>query len=383
MTEAPDPRNTVRHEAPGRELAEEPGRPRGRDEVDAELLVLPRPRPRVGPLLALSVVVFCVYFLVRLRSDLVFAHSGPDPAEVTGIAGAMAGELDSYVELREAVPDRAAILRVFASEARDGHRLAPVLGSGDRLWLLFGGSHWTEPPAYDERVRGRLKRLADLPFRDELVAELARTRLPRALDPGDALAALAARRKEVRDLSGDMVAAAADAPVTVVERAVGEARVTAFATDRYPDENAWRAALARAGLVAPGARLDSATDASWSFRVAAPNGVEPVAAALVAARLFAARAEPVDRTHHAAWRDLSASGGDLVVAVSGGPPERVPAAGITALLIETERRAPTDARVIVMTDRPGDYWHVTVLYVLFALLAAVFAWAFVRGLRRE
>src|SRR5919198_463265 len=103
MTEAPDPRNTVRHEAPGRELAEEPGRPRGRDEVDAELLVLPRPRPRVGPLLALSVVVFCVYFLVRLRSDLVFAHSGPDPAEVTGIAGAMAGELDSYVELREAV----------------------------------------------------------------------------------------------------------------------------------------------------------------------------------------------------------------------------------------------------------------------------------------
>ena len=66
-------------EAPDRELADHPGRPRGRDELDPELLVLPRPRASIGPLLALSVLVFCVYFLVRLRSDLVFAHAGDTP----------------------------------------------------------------------------------------------------------------------------------------------------------------------------------------------------------------------------------------------------------------------------------------------------------------
>ncbi len=366
-------------EAPDRELADEPGRPRGRDEVDPELLLLPRPRPRVGPLLALSVLVFCIYFLVRLHGDLVFARSGPDPAKVTSIAGVLAADLDSYVEVADAVPDRAAILRVFASEARDGHRLAPVLGSGERVWLLFGGSHWSEPPAYDERVRGRVKRLGDLPFHDQLVAELAGIRLPRALDPGAALAALAANRPEVRDLAGDLVAARPDAPVTIVERAVGEARVTGFATDRFPDEKAWRAALERAAIIAPASPLESATDASWSFRVPASGGVEPVAAALVAARLFAARAEPVDRTHHAAWRDLGVDGGDLVVA--GNPPGRVRAASIGAILIETERHAPADARVLVTTDQPGDYWHVTILYVMFALVAVVFAWALVRGLR--
>jgi hypothetical protein len=371
-------------EAPDREadLADHPGRPRGRDEVDPELLVLPRPRVSIRPLLALSVLVLCVYFLVRLRSDLVFAHAGPDPAEVNGIAGALAAEVDSYVELT-AVPDRAAILRVHASEARDGHRLAPVLGSGDRLWLLFGGNHWIEPPTYDERVRGRVKRLGDLPFHDELAAQLDRTRLPRALDPRAALAALAAGETLARDIAGDPVALRADTPVTVIERAVGEARVTGFATDRQPDENAWRAAFERAGIVAARAPLESRTDATWSFRVPAPDGVEPLAARLVAARLFAARAEPIERTHRGAWGDLRMEGGDLLLAGGGGAAERVRAAGVAAVLVEAARRAPADARVLVLTDRPDDYQHVTPLYALLGVLALVFAWALWRGLRPE
>ena len=45
------------------DLDEDPGRPRGRDEIDPELVVLPRPRPRIGWLLALSVLVFCAFFL--------------------------------------------------------------------------------------------------------------------------------------------------------------------------------------------------------------------------------------------------------------------------------------------------------------------------------
>jgi hypothetical protein len=363
-------------EAPDREPADDPGRPRGRDEVDPELLILPRPRASIGPLLALSVLVFCVYFLVRLRSDLVFAHAGSDPTPVNGVAGALAADLDSYVELA-AVPDRAAILRVYASDARDGHRLAPVLGSADRLWILFAGNQWVEPPTYDERVRGRVKELDDLPFHDELVAQLGRTRLPRALDPAAALAALAEGRREARDVAGDPVNVSPDTPVTVVERAVGEVRVTGFATEGQPDERAWRAAFERAGIVPAGAPLESATDATWSFRVPAPGGSEPIAAALVAAKLFAARAEPVDRTHSAAWRDLKIDAGDLVV--SG---ERVRAAGVTALVVEAERRLPDGARVVVATDRPEDYWHVTALYVVLGLFAVLFAWALWRGLRR-
>jgi hypothetical protein len=369
-------------EAPDREsdLANHPGRPRGRDELDPELLVLPRPGPRIGPLLALSVLVFCAYFLVRLWSDLVFAHRGDDPVQVKGVAGALAAADDSYVEL-DAVPDRAAIMRVYASEAREGHRLAPVLGSNDRLWILFAGSHWSETPAYDERVRGRIKQLDDLPFHEELAAQLARTRLPRALDIAAALAALPTGGvTELRDQSGDPVAIAPDTAVTVVQRGIGEARVTGFASDRQPDEKAWRAALEQAGLIEPGRPLDGQTDASWSWRVAAPDGVEPVAARLVAAKLFAARAETVDRTMKTVWRDLRVERGALVVA-AGGQVERVTPEGIRALLVEAVHRAPDDARVLVTTDRPDDYHHVILLYVVLSVLTLVFAWALWRGLR--
>jgi hypothetical protein len=370
-------------DAPSRELAEHPGRPRGRDEVDPELLILRRPRAVIGPLLSLSVLVFCAYFLVRLRSDLVFAHAGSEPARLASPADLLRADLDSYVEL-EAVPDRASILRVYASEARDGHRLAPVLGSRERVWVLFGGNQWVEPATYDERVRGRVKELGDLPFYDALVAELGRTRLPRALDPAAAVEALRAGGGpvEVRDVAGDPVAVAPETPVTLVERAVGEARVVGFATDTQRDENAWRAALERAGVIAAGVPLERKTDATWSFRVPAPGGIEPIAARLVAARLFAARAEPVDRTYRASWRDLRAEGNDLVVPQAGGP-ALVQAASVRALVAEAGRRAPPDARVLVATDRPEDYWHVTALYAVLGALALLFAWALWRGLRPE
>ena len=363
-------------EAPDREsdLANHPGRPRERDELDPELLVLPRPRPRIGPLLALSVLVFCAYFLVRLRSDLVFAHRGDDPVQVKGVAGALAAADDSYIEL-DAVPDRAAVLRVYASEAREGHRLAPVLGSGDRLWILFAGSHWSETPSYDERVRGRIKTLADMPFHDPLIEELARTRLPRALDVAGAIAAVGGAG-ELRDQSGDPVTVAPDTPVTVVQRGIGEARVTGYASERQPDEKAWRAALEQAGLIEPGRALESQNEASWSWRVPAPDGIEPVAARLVAARLFAARAETVDRTMKTAWRELRAEGGDLIVGQ-----ERVPPGGIRALLVDVVHRAPDGARVLVTTDRPGDYHHVIMICVALGVFGLLFAWALWRGLR--
>jgi hypothetical protein len=367
-------------EAPDREkdLADHPGRRRGRDEVDPELLVLPRPRPRIGPLLALSALVFCSYFLIRLRSDLVFSHAGPDPARVDSVAGAVAADPESFIELA-AVPDRAATLRVFASDARDGHRMAPVLGSGDRLWILFGGSHWVEPPAYDERVRGRVKRMGDLPFHDQLVEHLAGTRLPRALDLRAALAALAGPRGSVRDVAGDPVALEPDAPVTILERTAGEALVTGFATDRYPDEKAWRAALERAGVLAPGAPLTGKSASSWSFHVSAPRGVDTVAATLGQARLFAARAEPVERTHRAPWRDMKMEGGALVVA--GSAPARIEPASVASILVEAHRRAPADARVIVTDERPDEYWHVNAIFAVLSVLALAFAWALWRGLR--
>ena len=360
------------------DLAVHPGRPRPRDEVDPELLVLPRPRARIGWLLAVSVIVFCGYFMLRLRSDLVFSRGGDEPSRFDSVAAAVAADPEDYVAV-EAIPDRAFLLRVYASDAKDGHRLAPVLGSGDRLWIMFEGHHWDAAAAYDEVYRGRVKRLGDLPFYGDLVDHLASMqRLPRGVKLATLRSAIEARAAELKDIGGDRIALAPDTPVVVGERVAGQAAVTVFRTDNQRDESAWRAALEATGLLAPGAELvDTRTDA-WTFQVAAPEGVDAVAARLVAAQLFAARAEPYDRTHRTSWSRLAASAEALSV---GG--RSVPWASITAVAVETPRLAPPDARVIVTTEAPGDYWYLIPVYLIFAAIALLFTWALVRALRRD
>lgn len=360
------------------DLALHPGRPRPRDEVDPELLVLPRPRARIGWLLALSVIVFSAYFMFRLRADLVFSRAGDEPTRLRSVAEAAAADPEDHVAV-EAVPDRAFLLRVYASDAKDGHRLAPVLGSGDRLWIMFDGSHWDAAPAYDEVYRGRVKRLADLPFYGDLADHLASMqRLPRGVSLAAFRAAVEARADALEDIGGDRIALAPDTPVVVAERVAGRAAVTVFRTDALRDESAWRAALEAAGLLAPGGELVDTRKDAWTFQVAAPEGVDAVEARLVAATLFAARAEPYDRTHRTTWGELAAGPAGLSV---GGT--SVPWQSVTAAAVEAPRTAPADARVIVTTEQPGDYWYLIPVYLVFAGIALVFAWALVRALRRD
>jgi hypothetical protein len=360
------------------DLTLHPGRPRNRDEIDPELLVLPRPRARIGWLLAVSVIVFCGYFMFRLRGDLVFSRAGDDPTRLRSIAEAAAADPEDHVSV-EAVPDRAFLLRVFASEAKDGHRLAPVLGSGDRLWIMFDGSHWDAPAAYDEVYQGRVKRLGDLPFYGDLVEHLATMqRLPRGVKLAALRAALEGSAMWLQDIGGDRIPLASDTAVAVGERVAGQAAVTVFRTDAQRDESAWRHALEATGLLAPGAPLVDTRQDAWTFQVAAPEGVDAVEARLVAARLFAARAEPYDRTLRSTWGKLSASAAGLTV---GGT--LVPWSSITVAAIETPRSAPADARVIITTEAPGDYWYLIPVYLVFAIIALLFGWALVRALRQE
>jgi hypothetical protein len=352
--------------SPDPALSAHPGRPRGRDEIDPELLVIPRSRARVGWLLALSVLVFCGYFLVRLWGDLMFSLAGDDPERLDTAAAVFAASPNAYVEVR-AVPDRATLLRVFASDANDGHRLAPVLGTADRVWLLFAGGHWAEAPAYDEVVRGRVARLGDLPFYDDLLDHLA-SRPPalRGVSPD----VLSAKPGEViRDLAGDPLRVDAATPVTISQRVAGTARVTGFRTDTMADEPTWRAALEKAGVLAPGARLVTESPDAWTWEAAAPEGADALSAALVAQKLLAARAVAVDRQHYVTWNDLEATLG------------MVPRGFIRWVLVAAPRSAPADARVLITTERPGDFWYVLPLAIFFGLFALLFAWALWRALR--
>jgi hypothetical protein len=353
-----------------------PGRPRAADELDPELIRLERRRVRVGPILALSVIALCAVMMWRLRGDLAFARQGDEPAEVD-LAAARAAASDRFVALT-ARPDRVDALHVYQSRARDGYRLMPVLGASGALWVMFDGDPWDEPPVARERQVGRVRRLGDLPFFDLLVRAAADgPALPVAIDVDALRAALADGGRGLRDPTGQVLPLAPDTELTIRETVAGRARVTASATDDHPDEMAWQAALIRAGVAPPGTTPQSGTPGTWTFEVPAPGGVDAVAAALAAAKLYATLAAPVVREHRAPWSSLAATADGVAVADA-----EVPWASVSsiALALPPPRPLP-DARVVVTSETPADYWYVWPIVLALAALIALFAWGLVRALR--
>lgn len=383
--------------APGADA--EPGRLPGRDEIDPELIALPRPRTRIGPVLSLSVIVFCVFIMLRLRADLRFSLQEPPPRAFDSAAALLAGgELDDrHVQVR-AVPDRALAVHVAASLAEPGSRLTPVQGTNDTLWIMLDGSVWTAGIQYNEVYTGRLRRLADLPFADKLRRHVAdQPPMPRfvqaaavrdALDAGTGAGA-------VQDPAGDAIAVAADTPVQVYEAAGDLVRILAISGERLATAEAWTEALAANGLVAPGtapvpnapattpsdeAGNDEAGQdaiAAWVFTATVPGGVDAARARLEEARL-PATVEPVRVIHDVSWSDLARQGDALAVAG-----RRVPWQQIEWVALTVPRTVPADGDevwVLLTEERPETYWYVLPLFVVLGLFGLLFSWALARSL---
>src|SRR5262245_4607853 len=102
MPDAPEERD---RQGSDEDLGSHPGRPRRRDELDPELLKLPRKGIRIGWLLALSVVVFCTFLMIELRRDLAYSREGDDPTALESVEQVRDADLNTYVEI-DAVPDR-------------------------------------------------------------------------------------------------------------------------------------------------------------------------------------------------------------------------------------------------------------------------------------
>jgi hypothetical protein len=363
-------------DAAGAAAADDPGRPRGKDELDPELIRLPRKRTRIGPVLAGSLIVLSLVMMWRLRGDLVFSRQDDAPVAVD-LAAAAAASPDSYVEL-DARPDRVAALHVFPSRASDGHRLMPALGAGGAVWLMVDGDPWDEAPVARERYVGRVGRLGAMPFYDELKTALAAAPpSPVAIDAPALRAALEGNAAALADPSGEAVPLDPELELAVSETVAGKALITASAIETHPDEMAWQAALIRAGIAPPGTGPVSGTPASWTFAVPAPDGVDGVAAALVAARLYATRAEPMIVQRTARWGELAASDEGLVVAGA-----TVPWTSVSSVSLAARRRAPDpEARVIVGGQAPGDFWYVLPIYLVLGLFALLFGWGLWQALR--
>jgi hypothetical protein len=351
--------------------------PPPQEELDPELLKIPRKGIRIGWLLALSVVVLCCFLLFHLRRDLAYSRASSDPVPLEGPDQVFETDRNTFVEV-DAVPDRTYLAVVFHSKASDGPRVVPVLGTAARLWILLPPSPWSEPPTYREVYRGRLQSLSDMPFAESL-SQWVRSQapIPRPVAPGNLRRALAGER--LTTLTGDVILPKPDTAVDIVEVVKGSARITASATSDYPDEAHWRAALVRAGLLETGGGPESASYDSWTYRVRAPNGISPLTERLVAAKLFGAEARPDSRAHRTTWDQIRVLGGE-----DGGITiglEEIPWADITEVSVALSGEIPGDARVILTDQHPDDYWYVSPLCLVLILAIALFGWAFVRTAR--
>jgi len=360
------------------DAGKKPGASNGMDEIDPELVSLRGPRAKVGAVTAFAIVAVCLYYMLRLLPDFSFAGAGDKPRDVK-LADVVAGTVSSDSNVRlTAQLERAAAARVRTGPGDPGLRLAPVVGSDDKLWVAVPGDGWTKPRVQDRYV-GRLRTLSGplaTGLRDYMKhpmprfvtgAELRQARLASA--DGGKLAAI----------TGPAVTATGATEVEIEVADPGAALVVVTYDDKLKDAKAWAEALAAAGVIAPGAAPATTGDDHAAWKVQAPDAVHASEQKLSNAHLWASRVEPITARTKAAWRDLKA-GPDGIQLADG---RTLPWAAVDVAAVWAPRPVPAGARVLLTDEAPADYWVVRPLYAVLGVLALLFVWALWRAVRRD
>jgi hypothetical protein len=367
--------------------AREPGAPVPRDAIDPELVKLARTRPKIGAITAAAVVVLCGFFMFRLGADRRFAGE-PEAPRAVALADVAAGKVadERYVSF-EAEPMMSHAIRVARTRGEPGLRVAPVRGTGERVWLVLSGDGWERPTL--KAHTGRLRRIGELPFAGVLDAHA--TAYPRPTFASAASVRAAFAGGPVTTVAGDQIAVADADRVAFDVVDPGRATIVAtFTGKRDPSEGdpghgpltdaaLWIAELGKHGVTATVSSTPAEIDAVLGqARLDVAMPVADVTARLEAAKLWAARVERVTRHHETTWGALRASPAGAFAA-DGGPP--VPDAHVHLVGLYVQRGVPGDALALLVGEKPADYWYVLPLTVVLGIIGLLFAWALVRVIR--
>jgi|JI10StandDraft_1071094.scaffolds.fasta_scaffold02073_3 hypothetical protein len=356
----------------------EPGAPIGKDEIDPDLIRLPRGALQIGLIAAAGVLVLCIALLVRLRHDVGYAREDDTPRPVTA-ADIVAGKVadNSYVTL-EAPPDRAGAVRLRLTKGSDGHRVVAVRGTGDRLWLALPGDAMDHAAQRDDRVSGRLRRLADVRYAGPLARALAAYPAPRFITGAELRRARTANATSVTLIDGQPLTLGADADVDLSVVDPNAAIVVAALSEGHPTAAAWAEALVAAGVIAAGQAPISATADLVRWEVRRPDAVAAVQAILDQAQLSGARTD-------ASATNLRTRFSALAVTDAGvtSPAGVIPWSAIDVAAVWAPRPVPAGAWVVLADERPGDYWYMQAIFVGLVLIGALATWALVRAVRRQ
>lgn len=348
----------------------DPGAPVARDTIDPELVKLARTKMRIGIITAAVIMILCAVFVLRLAPDRRFGRAGEVAVVTAADVVADKVELDRYVSL-DAEPMMSHAIRTATTRGREGLRVVPIRGTGERLWLVTSGDG-TQPgvPHYT----GRLRKLADLPFASA-VREFATTN-PRPVfaTPAAVRAGIASNR--VTTVGGDAVALA---PSDVVAFDVIDPKaatiVVAF-TDSLPDAAAWAKTLAALPLDVTAGPVDAN---GARFELARIDAVRAATDKLAVAHLWATRVDPVTRHYQTTWADIAKS----PAAGYAADGVTVPEAELDLVGLYVARGIPDDAYALIEGEHPDDYWYVLPISIGLGVVGLLFAWALVRAVRRD
>jgi hypothetical protein len=243
---------------------------------------------------------------------------------------------------------------------------------------MVGGEPWVEQPVYHDHYEGRLKRLDDLPFAASLRRHARESVVPRWVEARALREALEKGAPSVRDPWGDEIAANPATPAIVVEEVVDGARVVAGIREFLPDEAAWLADFAKAGITVVGGKATETAEKELTFEVQDPEGVAGVTRKLRAIQNYSFAAEPLVRRHQATWGELKAEAAGLRAGAVTVAWDNLDSAALTSA-----RPVPGDAMVLVAGEKPDTYWYVWPVFIGLGLFAALFVWALVRAIRQD
>ncbi len=342
-----------------------------KDAIDPDLIKLSRARPKIGVITAGGLVFLCVVFLLRLGPDRRFGMGG-DTATPVAIADVIGGKIadDKYVAL-DAEPLVSHAIRASANKGNLGLRLVPARGTGERLWLVVGGDGWDAPA--QGKYTGRLRPLDKLAFADA-VRDYA-TEHPRPMFASASAVRAGLASGKVATVTGDDVTVADADQVAFDVIDADHSVIVGSYNERIATAAAWKKELADAGITT-GTMDESALDQT---RVSVAMSVADATTKLETAKLFAARVEPVTHHYTTTWGALRGSA-PTGFTVEGAT---LPDAQIDMIGLYVARGIPSDAYALVTTDVPADYWYMLPITIAVALIGLVFAWAFVRAVKRD
>ncbi len=347
-------------------------------EPDEELIKLARrPGPKIGVITGLGVVILCAVFVLRLNGDRKF--SGDDAPEKVSVAQIVEGNVaaDHFVAV-DLAPLMSHAIRAARNKTGVGLRVVPVRGASDKLWLVVNGDGWDEPTM--ETYQGRLERLEDLPFADA-VSEYARAN-PRPVFAKAASVRAGLAAGKVAMVTGDTFTVADADKVAIDLQDPNAAIIVAALNERFPDAASWSAALGRAEITVgqPLTPAPNASEQQVRFEVNGANAVADTTAKLEKAELWAARVEPLTRHFETTWGTLKSSpaAGFTVDAST-----TIPDAELDLVGFYVARGIPDGAYALITGDRPQQYWYVLPITIVLVIIGLLFAWVFVRSMKRD